>query len=130
MPDGRSSNYNGRVQGGSNADNILADAYVKGLGFSSGNGTGVSINWTEGYQAMLMDANVVPPNNFDPEDETGSTKEGRGALPDWLAFGFITPNFTRSVSRTVEYALNDFSLSQVAQGVAPGDVQTYLNRSA
>lgn len=31
MPDGRSSNYNGRVQGGSNAENVLADAYVKGL---------------------------------------------------------------------------------------------------
>lgn len=31
MPDARSSNFNGRVQGGSNADNILADAYVKGV---------------------------------------------------------------------------------------------------
>ncbi|KAL8637545.1 MAG: hypothetical protein Q9228_005193 [Teloschistes exilis] len=29
MPDGRSSNFNGRTQGGSNADNVLADAYVK-----------------------------------------------------------------------------------------------------
>jgi putative alpha-1,2-mannosidase len=31
MADGRSGNYNGMVQGGSNADNILADAYVRGL---------------------------------------------------------------------------------------------------
>ena len=31
MPDGRSSNFNGRTQGGSNADNVLADAFVKGL---------------------------------------------------------------------------------------------------
>jgi len=79
---------------------------------------------------MKTDAEVTPYNNFDPEDQTGSTKEGRGALPDWLAYGYITPNFTRSVSRTVEYALNDFSLSQVAKGIAPNEVQTYLNRSA
>ncbi|KAI9877042.1 MAG: hypothetical protein M1830_004961 [Pleopsidium flavum] len=122
MPDGRSGNYNGRVQGGSNADNILADAYVKGLRGG--------INWKDGYAAMKTDAEVTPYNNFDPEDQTGSTKEGRGALPDWLAYGYITPNFTRSVSRTVEYALNDFSLSQVAKGIAPNEVQTYLNRSA
>ena len=122
MPDGRSSNYNGRVQGGSNADNVLADAYVKGLRGG--------INWTDGYQAMKTDAEVVPYNNFDPEDLTGSTKEGRGALTDWLSYGFITPNFSRSISRTVEYSLNDFSLYQVAQGLAPHDAATYLNRSA
>lgn len=58
MPDGRSSNYNGRVQGGSNADNILADAYVKGLGKGQ-------INWTDGYAAMVQDAEVNPPNNFE-----------------------------------------------------------------
>lgn len=32
MPDARSSNYNGRSQGGSSADDVLADAYVKGEG--------------------------------------------------------------------------------------------------
>jgi hypothetical protein len=71
----RSGNYNGRVQGGSNADNILADAYVKGLGRND-----KSINWTAGYLAVLADAEVVPANNFDPTDLTGSTKEGRGAF--------------------------------------------------
>lgn len=122
MPDGRSSNYNGRVQGGSNADNVLADAYIKGLQYS--------INYEDAYAAMRTDAEVVPPNTFDPEDLTGSTKEGRGALPDWLQYGYLTPNFTRSISRTVEYGLNDFSLSQVAKGLYPADYQKYLNRSA
>ena len=123
MPDARSSNYNGRVQGGSNADNILADAYVKGL-------LG-GINWTDAYAAMKTDAEVVPYDNFDPEDlNAGSTKEGRGALPDWLKYGFVTPNFSRSISRTIEYSLNDFSLYQVAQGMMPSDAATYLNRSA
>ena len=125
MPDGRSSNYNGRVQGGSNADNILADAYVKNLSVNS-------INYTAAYQAALTDAEVTPPNNFDPEDLTASTKEGRGALPDWLSYGFITPNFSRSVSKTVEYSLNDFAVSQLAAGLSSNslDAQKYLNRSA
>ena len=123
MPDGRSSNYNGRVQGGSNADNLLADAYVKGLGVGK-------INWTEGYAAMLQDAEVTPPNNLDYEDSTGSTKEGRGALPDWLQYGYVTPLFGRCISRTVEYSLNDFALSQVAKDLAPKDYNKYLGRSA
>ncbi|EZF32100.1 hypothetical protein H109_07623 [Trichophyton interdigitale MR816] len=122
MPDGRSGNANGRVQGGSNADNILADAYVKGLQ--------KGINWTDGYSAMRTDAEVVPYNNFGPADLTGSTKEGRGALPDWLQYGYVTPSFGRSISRTVEYSLNDFALSQVAKDLAPEDYDKYLNRSA
>jgi predicted alpha-1,2-mannosidase len=124
MPDGRSGNFNGRVQGGSNADNILADAYVKGLGK-----TDYSIDWKAGYQAALTDAEVIPANNFDPTDLTGSTKEGRGALSDWLKYGFVTPTYARSVSRTIEYALNDFAIAQIAKGEAPSDVQKYLQRS-
>ena len=79
---------------------------------------------------MVQDAEVTPPNNFDDYDLTGSTKEGRGALPDWLAYGYITPNFGRCVSKTIEYSLNDFALSQVARGEAPQDTAKYLNRSA
>ncbi|KAF2754356.1 glycosyl hydrolase [Pseudovirgaria hyperparasitica] len=108
MPDGRSGNWNGLTQGGSNADNVLADAYVKGLRGG--------INWTEGYAAMVKDA---------------ERKEGRGALYDWIPLGYVSSDrSTRCISRTVEYSLNDFSLYQVAQGEAPGDASKYLNRSA
>jgi putative alpha-1,2-mannosidase len=123
MPDGRSGNWNGLTQGGSDADNVLADAYVKGLRGA--------INWTEAYAAMVKDAEVIPYNTFDPTDLTGSTKEGRGALGDWLELGYISVDRnSRSLSRTVEYSLNDFALSQVAAGVKPEDQQKYLNRSA
>ncbi|KAL9074540.1 MAG: hypothetical protein Q9157_004355 [Trypethelium eluteriae] len=123
MPDGRSGNYNGLVQGGSNADNVLADAYVKGL--KGG------INWTDGYAAMVKDAEVQPYNTFSYVDSTASVKEGRGALYDWIPLSYVSSDrSTRYVSRTVEYSLNDFALSQVARGEAPGDVQKYLNRSA
>ena len=122
MPDARSSNFNGRVQGGSNADNVLADAFV--------NGVRGAINWEDGFAAMRTDAEVVPKNNFDPKAPDSSTKEGRGALPDWLQFGFITPRFSRAVSRAVEYSTNDFALYQVAAGLKKeNEARRYLNRS-
>ncbi|KAA8908138.1 glycosyl hydrolase family 92-domain-containing protein [Sphaerosporella brunnea] len=121
LPDGRSSNFNGRTQGGSNADNVLADARVKGV-------TGV--NWEDAYSAMVTDAEKQPPNNNDPQAADSSTKEGRGALPDWLSKGYITTKYTRSVSRAVEYAVNDFALSQVAKSLGKtADYQKYANRS-
>lgn len=122
MPDARSSNFNGKTQGGSNADNVLADAYVKGVRGK--------VNWQDGYAALKTDAEVVPPNNHDPVAPDSSTEEGRGALPDWKKYNYITPNFTRAVSRAVEYSVNDFSLTQVAKGLGyHDDCAKYMNRS-
>jgi putative alpha-1,2-mannosidase len=92
---------------------VLADAYTKGLRGA--------INWTAGYAAMVKDAEV---------STNGSNKEGRGALDDWLTYGYLTEASERSISRTVEYALNDFALSQVAKEEKPEDVVKYLKRSA
>ncbi|KAK8111759.1 family 92 glycoside hydrolase [Apiospora kogelbergensis] len=129
MPDGRSGNFNGLVQGGSNSDNVLADAYVKGLRGA--------VNWTAGYQAMQKNAEVTPYNTFSRTDPTASVKEGRGALDDWIRLGYVSVDGnTRCLSRTVEYSLNDYALSAVAAaggagvGAAPGDAEKYLNRSA
>lgn len=94
VSDARSSFYNGAVQGGSNSDNVFADAFVKGVRGK--------VNWSDAFGAMVKNAEEVPPNNNDSRDPTGSTREGRSALPDWLKFGFITPKFSRSVSRAVE----------------------------
>lgn len=102
---------------------MLADAYVKGLRGA--------INWTDGYAAMRTDAEVMPYNTFDPTDFSASTKEGRGALNDWLELGYVSQDRnTRCISRTVEYSLNDFALSQVAAGEMPHEQEKYLNRSA
>lgn len=122
MPDARSSNFNGATQGGSNSDNVLADAYIKGVRGA--------VNWTAGYEAMVKDAEVTPPNNNDPRDLSSSTKEGRGALPDWISLGYITPNYGRSVTRAIEYSVNDFSLYQVALGLGKAaDANKYIARS-
>lgn len=109
-------------KGGSNADNVLADAYVKHV---------PGINWTEAYQAMLKDAEVTSYNSYNPTDLTNGIQQGRGALYDWLPLGYLgVDTSTRSISRTVEYALNDFSVATVAKGIAPDDVNKYMNRSA
>ncbi|KAI1433291.1 glycoside hydrolase family 92 protein [Xylaria sp. CBS 124048] len=122
MPDARSSFFNGRTQGGSNSDNVLADAYVKGVRGA--------IDWDDGFAAMVTDAEVVPPNNNDPRDPLSSTKEGRGALPDWIERGYITTKYGRSVTRAIEYAANDFGLYQVANGLGKIEAaEKYLNRS-
>lgn len=121
LPDARSSEYTGRTQGGSNADNVLADAFVKGV---------QGVDWEDAFEAMQTNAENVPPNNNDPIAPESSTKEGRGALPDWLSLGYITPRFSRAVSRAVEYSSNDFGLYQVASGLGKEDEATkYLNRS-
>ncbi|KAL7814213.1 family 92 glycoside hydrolase [Trichoderma aethiopicum] len=122
VSDARSSFFNGAVQGGSNSDNVFADAFVKGVRGK--------VDWGGAYAAMVKNAEVTPPNNNDPRDRTGSTKEGRSALPDWLKYGYITPTFGRSVSRAVEYSVNDFAVATVANGLGlQNDFKKYLNRS-
>lgn len=48
LPDCRMSLCKGYSQGGSNADNLLADSYLKGLRDG--------IDWETGYEAVISDA--------------------------------------------------------------------------
>lgn len=59
---------------------MLADAYVRGLS---------GVNWTEAYQAMVTDAEVVPFNTFSFVDPSNGIKEGRGALENWKKLGYL-----------------------------------------
>ncbi|KAL8989847.1 MAG: hypothetical protein Q9169_008268, partial [Polycauliona sp. 2 TL-2023] len=113
MPDGRSSNYNGRTQGGSNVHNVLADAFIKSVQGA--------VNWDDGFKAMVKGAEIPPES---------SNKEGRGAAVPWAEQGFILNNYSRSVTRAVEYAVNDFALYQVAKGLyKQDDAAKYFGRS-
>lgn len=108
----------GFTQGGSNADNVLADAYVKGL--TDG------INWEDGYAAVQKDAEVEP---YD------WSNEGRGGLQSWKNLHYVPVQdfdyigfgtMTRSISRTLEYSYNDFSISQIASGLGnTADAEKY-----
>jgi len=113
MPDARSGNSNGRTQGGSNAEVLIADAYVKKL---------KGINYGLGLEAMLKDANIPPGGNEE--------KEGRGGLTDYNTLGYISNRFVRAGNRTLEYAYNDYCLAIVAYGLdRKGEYQRFIKQS-
>ncbi len=100
MPDARSGNSNGRTQGGSNGEVVIADAFVKDL---------PGINYKVGLAAMLKDATIPPGGNEE--------KEGRGGLTDYNRLGYVSTDFVRAGNRTLEYAYNDYCLAMVAKGI-------------
>ncbi len=100
LPDARSGNCNGRTQGGSNAEVVIADAFTKGL---------KGINYNLALEAMLKDAMLPPGGNEE--------KEGRGGLTDYNRLGYVSNNFVRAGNRTLEYAYDDFCLATVAYGI-------------
>lgn len=113
MPDARSGNSNGRTQGGSNAEIVIADAFVKGL---------KGIDYELALEAMLKDATVPPGGN---EEE-----EGRGGLIPYLELGYIPHGIDRAGNRTVEYSYCDYAIALVAKGLGKEDLyQRYLKQS-
>lgn len=99
MPDARSGNSNGRTQGGSNAEIVIADALAKGL----------NLNYELALEAMLKDA-TVPPR----DDEA----EGRGGLKLYNRYGYIPYGTPRAGNRTLEYSFCDWAIAQVARHLA------------
>lgn len=113
FPDARSGNSNGRTQGGSNAEVVIADAYVKGL---------KGIDYGLALRGMLKDAQFPPGGNEEAE--------GRGGLTDYNTLGYVSTSYVRSGNRTVEYAYDDFCLAQVAKGLGRmGEYQRAIAQS-
>ncbi|KAJ9200810.1 CAZyme family GH92 [Paecilomyces variotii] len=120
LPDCRMSLCKGWTQGGSNADVLLADAYIKNL---------TGINWKLAYKAMVNDAENEP---------LEWSYEGRGGLMSWKRLNYIPyldfdylgfGTNSRSISRTLEYSYNDFSLSTVGKGIGK-EYTKYLSRAS
>lgn len=112
MPDARVGNDNGRTQGGSNADVMVADAYVKGL---------TGIDYETAFKAMRKDAEVPPAD---------ARKEGRGGLDTYNRLGYIAQPTERAGSRTVEYAYDDFAIAEVACGLGhTREAERYLTHA-
>ncbi|MFH6995111.1 GH92 family glycosyl hydrolase [Flavobacterium sp. FlaQc-48] len=105
LPEGRSGNDNGRTQGGSNAEVVLADAFVKKL---------KGIDYELALQAMLKDATVPPGGNEE--------KEGRGGLTEYLKLGYVPYGIDRAGNRTIDYSYNDYNIATVAKGLNRMDV--------
>lgn len=124
LPDCRMSLCKGFTQGGSNADIVLADSYLKIKSISDG------VNWTTAYEAVVHDAEVEPEN---------WSVQGRGGLHSWKNLHYIPTDdydpygvgpFTRSISRTVEYAYDDFCIAEMAHDLGhAADAHKYYSRS-
>lgn len=113
LPDARSGNFTGRMQGGTNADMLIGDAYAKHL---------PGIDWNEAFAAVLNDAEVSPPEPIN---------EGRGGLDDWKKLGYVSMEGSdRSGSLNMEFAADDFEIALMARGLGHElEYQKYLQRA-
>ncbi len=113
MPDARSGDSNGRTQGGSNAEVVIADAFARGL---------KGIDYELALQAMIKDAEVAP-----ADDEA----EGRGGIAEYNTLGYLPYGIPRAGTRTVEYSYDDWCIAQVARGLGHQELyEKYTARSA
>jgi len=113
LPDGRSGNANGRTQGGSHGEAVIADAFVKKL---------EGIDYGAGLEAMLKDALVAPGGNEE--------QEGRGGLTAYNQLGYVPYAIPRAGNRTVDYAYNDFNIATVAKGLNKQKVYERFKKQA
>lgn len=111
LPDSRIAGANGMTQGGSNGDVLIADAVVKDLG---------GFDVKQAYAALRKDGEVESDKPF---------LQGR-VLKDYLSLGYVSLSQTRSASRTLEYAYNDFAIASVAAHLGEkADQARYLKRA-
>ncbi|KAF1849920.1 glycoside hydrolase family 92 protein [Cucurbitaria berberidis CBS 394.84] len=121
LPDCMMSTCKGWTQGGSDADNVLVDAYVKNL---------TGIDWGLAYEAIVNDAENEP---------LEWSVEGRGGLTSWKKLNYVPyldfdpvgfGTNSRSISRTLEYAYNDFNLATLAKGLGKDTYLKYIARAS
>jgi len=145
LPDARSGDCNGRTQGGSNAEVVIADAFVKGLGRGVLEGRGKRGEVREFSAASSREDTAYRSNhNFsflishsslnyelaleamlkDADVDPGADheKHGRGGLREYNRLGYIPYGIDRAGNRTVEYAYDDFCIAEVAKGLGREDL--------
>lgn len=111
---------------GTHADAVIADAYVNGFR---------DYDVKAAYNAIRKDAFVPPAKDGhyrwgDRDFWTGSY-EARGGLTSYIENGYVAADKTdESVARTLEFALDDFCVAQMAEGLGyTEDYDTLMCRS-
>lgn len=117
--------YYTNIMIGTHADSLVAEAICKGFkGF----------DYNLAYKAVYKDAMVPQENDLNcrwQDRQKGVPYEARGGLTYYKKLGYI-PNGTtaENVSRTVEFAYDDWCVAQVARAVKKeGDYKFFINRS-
>lgn len=112
LPDCRMQLSKGYTQGGSNAEIMLTDSYLKGINDG--------VDWPTAFQGMIQDAEVQ-------SDEW--LVQGRGHLANYKKLGYIPKDDNgggyglegSTISRTVEYAYDDFCIAEMAKKMGNTD---------
>ncbi|WP_242157812.1 GH92 family glycosyl hydrolase [Aestuariivivens sediminis] len=104
------------IMTGTHADAVIGDAYVKGFR---------DYNVDLAYEAMRKNAMLPPPcdteKHWGDRDE-GTQYEARGGLTYYHALGYVAADKTReSVTRTVEFGIDDYAIAQVAKDLGKTD---------
>lgn len=111
---------------GTHADAVIADAYVNGF-------RGYDVETA--YRAIRKDAYVPP--KYDDTSTWGDRAlwngqyEARGGLTNYLEKGYVASDRTsEAVARTLEFALDDYCIAQMARGLGKtGDYDDLMARS-
>lgn len=117
--DGRSGNFSGRTQGGSDAEMMFTDAFLKHL---------PGLDWEHVYRAMAHDADT---------ESSAPIRFGRGDMEDWKRLGYLSIERSdpaggpdRPGSRSMEYAANDYAVALLAKGSRhQADAEKFMRRA-
>jgi predicted alpha-1,2-mannosidase len=101
---------------GTHADAVIADAYIKGFrGFDA----------DLAYEALHKDSYTPPDGDKDKkwgDRDLWTSAEARGGLSYYHKLGYIPADKTKeSVSRTIEYAVDDYCVAQMAKAMGKKD---------
>ncbi|KAJ7751505.1 glycoside hydrolase family 92 protein [Mycena maculata] len=118
LPEAREVGNPQFIQGGSHGDEILAEFFVK---FSE-HAAELDVSADDLYTALLADAEDQPPNWNLQGRQANVWKEKDTTYPGGAN--------TKQVSRALEYAFDDFSISQVAKILGKtADAAKYVSRA-
>jgi predicted alpha-1,2-mannosidase len=111
LPDARIAGATGPSQGGSNGDVVIADAIMNGLG---------GFDEKLALDAMLKDGDVDSPDPLNVGRDLG----------EYLSLGYLSLSKSRSASRTLEYAFDDYAIASAAEKLGREDLaQRFGERS-
>lgn len=97
---------------GDHATSVIVDSYIKGIR---------DFDIEKAYKGMRKSAMYVPPR---------TAYTGRIGLKDYLELGYVSTETSQSVSRTLEFAYNDWCLAQIAKELGKlEDYEIFAERS-
>ncbi|TFL02330.1 glycoside hydrolase family 92 protein [Pterulicium gracile] len=123
LPEAREAGTKMFVQGGSNADPVLAEFFMK----YQKQAKKLGVSEKDLYKALLADAEKQP-ENWNIQGRQADIYNKLGYVPSDTHYP--GGSNTKQVSRTAEYAFNDFTISQVAKALGKKkDAKKYADRS-